>query len=317
MKLRGIEFGRVMNAGGARNFFGEGYWFHEFWEKFGLDFSGSTFVAKTTTLEPRAGNMPLRDNSTEPKEWFPKCIVVKPIQGVVLNSVGLSGPGAKWILEQGLWQERREPFFISFMSVAETPSRRLFELGQFASLLGSEMPNFLAPFGLKMNFSCPNVGLDPSKLADEALEALSIAEVIGVPLIPKFNVEIPVELAAMISQHQSCDAICVSNTIPWGKFPEWINWKKIFGSDVSPLAHLGGGGLSGRPLLPIVLNWVERFREIEPIKPLIVGGGILSQEDAGRAIRLGASMISLGSVYILRPWRVQGIIRFANERRDL
>lgn len=80
MKLLGIEFGRVWCASGARNFFGDhpAYWFHRPLRPIGLDWSGSTFVAKTTTLEPRRGNMPLGGRSgTTPREWFPRCVRVK------------------------------------------------------------------------------------------------------------------------------------------------------------------------------------------------------------------------------------------------
>jgi len=84
----------VWNASGGVGFFGEGYWFHTYLKSFGLDFSDVTFVAKNTTLEARAGNLPLRDDLT-PRELMPKCIYVKPWQGIALNAIGLSGPGGR------------------------------------------------------------------------------------------------------------------------------------------------------------------------------------------------------------------------------
>src|SRR5208282_391343 len=99
--LRGIDFGNVFNASGARGFHGEGYWFHRLWRPFGLDYAGSTFVAKTTTLMPRMGNMPI-DESGKPVGMLPDCIVVKPAAGVVLNAVGLSGPGILALTEAWL-----------------------------------------------------------------------------------------------------------------------------------------------------------------------------------------------------------------------
>src|SRR5271157_6436210 len=103
MKLRGIEFGNVFNASGARGFNGEGYWFHSLWRWFGLDYTGSTFTAKTTTLMLRPGNMPV-DAKGRMLGWLPDCIVVKPWAGVALNAVGLSGPGILALVEQ--WQKR-------------------------------------------------------------------------------------------------------------------------------------------------------------------------------------------------------------------
>jgi len=58
--MRGIDFGPVWGASGVLGFFGEGYWYHRYWKPFGLNFSGVTFVAKTTTLKERSGNMPLK-----------------------------------------------------------------------------------------------------------------------------------------------------------------------------------------------------------------------------------------------------------------
>ena len=87
MILRGIQFGRVWGASGVQSFFGEGYWFHRPWKLLGFfhDLDESvTFVAKTTTFHAREGNMPL-DGRFRPRELFPRCIVLKPWQGVVLN----------------------------------------------------------------------------------------------------------------------------------------------------------------------------------------------------------------------------------------
>ena len=144
MDIKGFKFGSVWGASGVQGFFGEGYWFHRIGRPFGLDFKGATFVAKTTTLNPRKGYMPLKNDFT-PKEFFPKCIVVKSLKGVALNSVGLSGPGALALFRSGLWQRRTEPFFISFMSVAGDAKSRIDELRQFVAIFKNYLPWFRAP----------------------------------------------------------------------------------------------------------------------------------------------------------------------------
>ena len=310
-KLRGVEFQQVWGASGVQGFFGEGYRFHRFLEPFGLNFRGMTFVAKTTTLEAREGNMPLRSDFT-PQELFPKCVVVKPRQGIVLNSVGLSGPGAKALLEEGSWQMQIEPFFISFMSVAKEPSERHEELRKFIQLLGEYLPTFRTMVGLQLNYSCPNVGLHTEALLNEVSTGLKIAAGLGIPLVPKFNLLLPVRAALQIAEHPNCDGICISNTIPWGQLPDLIRWRELFGSDVSPLAHIGGGGLSGKPLLYLLEDWLLRARGADFPKPINAGGGILSLKDAQRIKRAGAASIFLGSIAILRPWRVANIITAMN-----
>jgi dihydroorotate dehydrogenase len=340
MKLSGVEFSRVWNASGGRNFFGEGWWFHVPFRPFGLDYRGSTFVAKTTTLEPRRGNMPLR--GTRLRKPFPSCIRVGFRKGVVLNAVGLSGPGAQELLKDGRWQSRLDPFFLSFMAVDADPEKRIGKAASFAEVVAANRRLFRAPFGIQLNVSCPNVGrVDMSgnygTLVSEVRDTLRrvALRLPGVPLVPKINALMPVGVAREIATHPDCAAVCVSNTIPWGRLPDRIDWRGLFGSEVSPLASLGGGGLSGKPLLPIVLDWIARAvhgataadilsdpwrsHRIRPADtfpvPIVGGDGILSKADALSMFAVGASAIELGSISILRPWRVGGIIRRIQRRQ--
>lgn len=313
MKLRGIDFGRVWGASGVQGFFGEGYWFHSLFRPVGLDFKGMTFVAKTTTLDKRAGNMPL-DQDFRPRQLFPGCVIVKFRSGITLNSVGLSGPGAGPLFNRGLWQARRESFLLSFMSVAQSREQRLEELRGFVALFNSHRRMFRGPVGLQINYSCPNVGLHVDELVREVADGLDAASVLGIPLVPKFNVVFPVEAARDISTCPSCDGLCITNTIPWGQLPDKIDWSSLFGSVESPLKHLGGGGLGGRPLLPLLMSWLRDAREVGITKPINAGGGILSAADGQAVLWGGANSIFLGSVAMLRPWRVRGIIHYLNGR---
>ena len=317
MKLRGIEFGYVLGASGVQGFFGEGYWYHQFVRPFGMNFDGMTFVSKTTTVTRRTGNMPLKSDGITGKELFPKCVVVKPFRRVALNSVGLSGPGSKALLDTGKWQERQKPFLISFMSVENKPEIRIHEFQAFCGQLAKMLPLFSAKFGLQINVSCPNVGLDASHLTNEVTEYIRLANLLlAVPIMIKINALMLVAVAKQISRIEGCDALCVSNTLPWGTLPEQINWKRLFGSDVSPLAHLGGGGLSGAPLLPIVEKWVRKARMSGIEIPINAGGGILSPADAETLIRAGADSVFIGSMAFLRPWRVAKTIKHINKLKQ-
>lgn len=328
MILRGLDFGPVWGASGVQGFFGEGYPFHKLLGPFGPDFRGMTFVAKTTTTPPREGNMPLKEDGITPRSLAPSCVKVNFWRGAALNAVGLSGPGARALLKSGRWQARvrgKRPFFLSWASTAKTRMSRLQELRLFVELLRVSISGHFspvlngsarAPFGLQLNFSCPNTGRHAAPeweaLLEEIRESLAIASVLGIPLVPKISVLFPPEIAKKISEYDACDALCVSNTVPWGEFPHEISWKKLFGSHESPLAHLGGGGLSGAPIFPLVAEWLYSARKIGIQKPICAGGGILSWYNIAKLYNCGASAISLGSVAILRPWRVQGLIRHAH-----
>jgi dihydroorotate dehydrogenase len=296
-------FGPVWGASGVQGFFGEGYWFHRISRPW---FGGTVFVAKTTTLLARAGNTPLRDDGITPREWFPRSVRVYFMRGSMLNSWGLSGPGAEELLNWGEWQLRTQPFMISFMSTDSSEHTRLRELEAFVNLLYRHLPSFQTKLGLQINLSCPNVGLDPSALVGEALTSLDIASQLDIPLIPKINALVPADVVAEMARHPGCAAICTSNTIPWGSCQEYIPWEK-FGHE-SPLKHLGGGGLSGKYLLRAVLPQIREIRRLCPDLHINACGGIMSAADVDRVHLAGASSISIGTVATLRPWRTRRVI---------
>ncbi len=309
MILRGTEYGSCFCAPGARGFFGEGYPFHRYWELLRMTWSRTTFVAKTTTLDPRLGNMPLGDDRITPKELIPRCIVVKPLSGHVLNAVGLSGPGAKALFDTGRWQKWQEPFMLSFMSVAPGMAERLEELRGYVRLASDYLRRFQAPVALQLNFACPNAGLHLEELGGEITQALDIAAALNVPLIPNFNPMIPIKLMCEVASHPACDALWVANTIPWGT--PGIDWVKLFGSRESPLTRRGlpsPGGLSGPACLPFVLKRLQEATEAGVKKPIIAGNGIQSVDAVRRVRKAGAAGVAIGVVGIVRPWRMKAII---------
>lgn len=309
MKLRGIEFGEVLGGSGVDGFFGEGYWFHKPLKPIGLDFRGMTFVSKTATLLLRQGNMPLTKRYT-PRNPYPKSISSKPMTGSMLNAIGLSNPGLGALLGTGQWQKLTKPFMISIMPVAPTPEKRLEELRIMIDMLKFAKDDFSSPFGVQINLSSPNSGNDPKKLIKESAEALDIAKTLGVPIMPKYSIaSAPIKVIMELNDHPGCDAICVSNTLPFGW--EGIDWQKVWGRKTSPLQKFGGGGLSGPALRPLVCEWIRQLREAGFTKPINGGGGIMSPKDVDFYNQAGASSIFLGTVASLRPWRVKAIIRRA------
>lgn len=312
MKIRKIEFGDVFMGAGTQNFFGEGWPFHRYYKHIpGFSFNGITFISKTATMRERAGNMKLKTN-LQPVNLFPDCIKTYFLKGIMLNAVGLSGPGADALLKKGGWQKRTLPFLISFMAIGDSRGYRIAEAREFSLLIDKHRHEFNTGFGLEVNLSCPNAGHDTEKLAREASELLEILRKTELPISVKMNVLIKPELAKKLTDSRMCDAITVSNTIPYGQLPELIDWKRTFGAE-SPLKKYGGGGLSGWPLLPIVTKWVKEARSIGIDAPIIAGGGIQKKEDVNILKDAGASAVSICSAAVLRPWRVQGIIDYANE----
>lgn len=330
MILRGIRYEPVIDASGVRNFHKRGYSFHLLFYLFGLRFHGSSFVTKTTTLCARPGNMPLKADGATPKEWVPRCIIRNKRKKIVLNAVGLSGLGLEFLIQTGWWQRLTEPFQISVMSLAPTPEGRHAELeGIFYRLAAAKKyEHWSADWGIQVNRSCPNGGLNPNDLIDEVIPMLEMANKAlpqSISLTLKFGPEVHPRSMLRIANHRRCDALCFCNTLPFGKQPLWaqetppVDWKELFGTDdpkESPMAKRFpgfAGGLSGAPLKPFVLEWLRAVRALGIQKPIIAGGGLLSANDAGLAFDAGADAISPGSVVMLTPTQVRPMIRGARE----
>lgn len=320
-------------ASGALNFAGEGWRQHKAFKRaFGrrFTFDGTTFVSKTVTAFPQKGNMPLRPDNM-PKKFLPDCIYVSPgsfLQGSMLNAVGLSGPGIEKIMEQGKWRSFTEPFMISFMPVRPTPEERLEEVQFFVEkmLVGMQSGMFHAQFAIQLNLSCPNTAHGIEQFQGEVARWLDVLAALEYPVALKLSVTTSPEVALELCKHRACKGLCLSNTVPWGQLPYdedtglGIPWKKVFGTDVSPLAQYGGGGYSGKYLLPLVKDWVVRFRDLIRRELFLdagfhinAGGGILQADDVLTLYMAGADSVSLGCVAILRPWRMKKIIRYAEQ----
>ena len=330
MILRGINFGPVLQASGVTNFHGRGYWYHWPFCFIGLDFRGSTKVTKTTTFLGRPGNMPLKKDGVTPKKWFPRCIIVNLRKQYGLNAVSLSGPGLEFLIQAGWWQKFTESFQISVMSLQPTSAGRQAELdGIFRRLAAAKKyEHFCADWGIQVNLSCPNGGLDPNDLISEAVPILEMAERVlpeSISLVLKFGPEVHPRSMLRVANHPRCDAVCFCNTLPFGKQPRWaektppVDWKALFGTDdpeESPMAKRFpgfAGGLSGAPLKPFLLEWLRAVRQLGIHKPIIAGGGLLSANDAHLAFDAGSDAISPGSIAMLAPTQVRPMIRGAHK----
>lgn len=312
ISIRGIKFRPVFNASGARGFFGEGYWFHLVWRllTFGVLFNWlwTTFVAKTATFHPRTGNMPLESNGLTPREWLPKCIYIgRALLGITLNAVGLSNRGLVWMLGKRRWQERKEPFFISFMPVETTPEGRLEELRLFLDELVRAIHAFRSACGLQLNLSCPNTGHGTSGLPNEARawldEIARRPELASIPVLLKVNVFLRPEDAAVIGTHPRLDGYVCSNTIAWADLSAvGVDQNAIFGTTTSPLAKLGGGGFAGPQMVPVVCRWIRELRSAGYRGTIIGENGIRRPRHAIEMLEAGADGVGIGSMAITRPW---------------
>ena len=315
--INNIDFGPVWAMSGLLNFYGEGWPYHKILKIFGINFNPITLVSKTVTLLPNQGNMPLKKNLM-PVELIPKSVYLNFLHKHALNAVSLSGPGADEILSSKKLQEKTKPFQLSFMSVAESSEERLSEFSRFMEILLREYLSYQTKIGLQLNVTCPNTKHDNPEMK-EILRMLDMCEPLaekGIAIILKVSVETPVENIMIFGTHKNCHGICTSNTVSFGNLPEKINWEKLFPKG-SPLLKRNlnvpkPGGLSGSPLLPLVLEQIKELRKAGFSKHINGGGGILYKGDVDKILEAGADSISIGTVAFLNPLAIPGIIKCAS-----
>ena len=326
MILRGIDFGPCLDAAGLRGFMEDGYWFNRApLIKRWYDFSGSTPVAKTVTLPSHAGNMPIADRHEgyAPQELFPQCVWWSRRQGIVLNAIGFSNPGAGQLFSAGLLKAHgKNPFMISWGSAAPERAQRMKECRGFTNILNTQLdfiPSLRKRLGLQINVSCANVHTE-KLLAEEILEMLDVMNHLGIPLVVKIDVCMPLLDVLRIGKHPACDALCTSNAIPFGVRGDAINWKTLFPHG-SPLAkrseRFGNGALSGEPLRKLVCEQIEAIRHVGITKPICAGGGVLRPSHVDKLVSAGLERgrdsIFIGSIAILKPWNIRSVIERAHQ----
>lgn len=307
-----VEYGRVCNTSGARNIDGSGWWYDPYIP--GKSWEGSTFVARTVTADENQGHMPLKRDGLRTRELFPKCIKVYPWIPASLNAVKLSNFGLEWVLENGFWQRIRRPFGISLMATNPDLERRYDELKLCRDLIGPRLDEFNAPFFIQLNVSCGNVDGDRDHhFIAETVHSCEILYPLGRPITPKINLFAEAPHLAIVNQHPACAGFVDSNAIRWQDLAKiGIDVRKAFGTEVSPLEAFGGGALSGPLLHKPVCEHITRLREEGVTKPILAEGGNFTAQDVDEVMHAGADAVGLGTVAMLRPWRLKGLIDDAN-----
>lgn len=339
MKLRNLDFGgHVFAQSGLQGFFGEGDEYpHHLWYKilfglFGFSFKDIVFVAKTGTLNPRiypeTSNTELRDGY-KIKDFFPSSIwwSFKSIwNGYLLNAVGLANPGIEQLLKYYKWQKRNDVFQLSVMLMEPTLEKKILEVKEICRLFWKYFPELDHQCAIQINFSCPNTGHEQKLMVHEYIEILkafrqSLPQAV---LIPKFD--LLVEPETIVALKEYCDAFCISNSIPFLKKEPRLWWIQLFGGDVSPLVEQlkrksegkikmdFSGGLSGLPLFPVLVGWINEMEKVDPTVSIIAGGGIARKANILLLSKFKiVKGVALGSIAILRPCRMRGLIRYGNK----
>ena len=232
-------------------------------------------ITKSISLHPRAGNLPPR---------------VTEFRGGMLNSVGLANPGVVQVAADDL------PRLLKLAP----PARVLvsvvgFQLDEYAAVI-DQLTDQTGIAALELNLSCPNTaaggiefGADPASI--EAVVKTCRAHT-TFPLIVKLSpVSHDIGILARAAAGAGADAVSVVNTMP-GRLLDRSGHAKL---------GVGRGGVSGPALFPVGLQATAVVLESTDGLPVIGVGGVRSADDLRQYLRVGASLVQIGTAALADP----------------
>lgn len=239
-------------------------------------------ITKAVSVDPRQGNAAPR---------------VAEFPGGMLNSVGLANPGVARVRDVYLpWLAQRKSRAQILVNVV---GFTIEEYGEVVGLLDSS-PGIA---GFELNLSCPNTSAGGIEFGSDAGCVRRIVSGCRsrtrLPLIAKLSPVLPdIAGMALVARDAGADAISAVNTMP-GLLFEAAGGLRLGN---------GNGGVSGPGLLPIGVLAVARILERTGM-PVIGVGGVRSAADVRQYLKVGASLVALGTGALADPRLPERIVR--------
>jgi dihydroorotate dehydrogenase (NAD+) catalytic subunit len=240
-------------------------------------------VTKAVSLEPRTGNPGPR---------------VAEFPGGMLNSVGLANPGVEQVRNHDLpWLTRRLTRSQVLVNVVG------FRVEEYAEVV-ARLEGLAGIAAYELNLSCPNTSAGGIEFgADTGCVSRIVAACRArtrLPLIAKLSPVLP-DIAGMslVARDAGADGISAVNTMPGF----------LFGDSGTPRLGQGNGGVSGPALLPVGVLAVARIVERTGGMPVIGVGGVRSAADVRQYLRVGASLVAMGTGALADPRLPERIVR--------
>ena len=241
-------------------------------------------ITKAVSLAPREGNRPPR---------------VAEFRGGMLNSVGLANPGLAHARAELL------PWLAANVALAQVLVNVVgFRVEEYAEVVAG-LDGVPGLAGFELNLSCPNTsaggiefGADPEcvRRIVSACRART-----RLPLAAKLSPVLPdIPGMALVARDAGADAISVVNTMPGLLLAE--------DSAATRLGN-GNGGVSGPVLLPVGVLAAARVVERTDGMPVIGVGGVRCAADVRQYLRVGASLVGIGTAALADPRLPERIIR--------
>uniref|UniRef100_A0A7C5ENI9 Dihydroorotate dehydrogenase catalytic domain-containing protein n=1 Tax=Desulfobacca acetoxidans TaxID=60893 RepID=A0A7C5ENI9_9BACT len=257
--------------------------------------TGTTVLTKSATRHPRRGNfVPLNPLTWRYIRRLPK--------GGLLNAYGLTNAGVQKVAPR-IASAHEEGFRVIPNFWPDLGRGRDLALKETLEAVGVYREHLgVAFWALELNLSCPNI---PDELACQLPDSLALVQKLrelhpDLFLIVKISVVHPYEFAQELEK-LGVGALHGVNTIPYDL---------VFPPDrypPSPMARVGGGGVSGGPAFPLAYQYNAGLRKKVKL-PLIMGGGVTGPEGVRKYLDLGADSVSLCTLVLREPHKAEEII---------
>jgi dihydroorotate dehydrogenase (NAD+) catalytic subunit len=241
-------------------------------------------VTKAVSRDPRDGNAPPR---------------VAEFPGGMLNSVGLANPGLEAVRRDQL------PWLIERLRNARVLVNVVgFTVEEYAEVVAG-LDGVDGITALELNLSCPNTSAGGIEFGADAGCVDRIVRLCRartrIPLVAKLSPVLPdIPGIATVACDAGADGITVVNTFPG----------LLYHGSGPPRLGNGSGGVSGPALLPVgVLAAARVVERTGGSVPVIGVGGVRSADDVRQYLRVGASLVAVGTAALADPGVPERIVR--------
>lgn len=227
-------------------------------------------ATKSSTRFSLIGNFIMKD----PRTWG----YVQKLPNIgMLNSYGLTNDGVEECAKQTAISRRKgfnviPNFYPEFNKGEQSAIKETLEaVGIYCFYFGTDK------WILELNFSCPNskeVIVENIQMASKCVTKVKKSYP-NVVVIAKTSIVHPYRFYTML-EDAGADCIHAINTIPHDM---------LFDS-VSPLEHVGGGGVSGGPAFPKAFPYIIEIPKYTSLS-LIFGCGVVNQRNMDRYFQIG------------------------------
>uniref|UniRef100_A0A7C3V5R4 Dihydroorotate dehydrogenase catalytic domain-containing protein n=1 Tax=Desulfobacca acetoxidans TaxID=60893 RepID=A0A7C3V5R4_9BACT len=257
--------------------------------------TSTTVITKSATRFPRRGNF-------VPANPFTWRYIQRLPQGGMLNAYGLTNAGVAAVAPK-IGRACRNGFQVIpnfWPELTKGAESAVQETLEAVALYRRHLEESF--WALELNLSCPNV---PEDLACNLADSLALVRALQVAcpdlfIIAKISIRHPYEFAQEL-ENAGAGALHSINTIPY---------ELVFPPDrypPSPLAAVGGGGVSGGPAFAQAYRYNQGLRPRVRL-PLIMGCGVSGAEEVRRYLDLGADAVSICTLALRRPGEAEKIV---------